>query len=107
MGHPLPHAPPDRTRPARRLRARDGVSRQRAFQGRCRRRARLGVSDDRAAANANSGGTSPAWVLVAIGGLVGFVLLTVAVWARVVFRFDQPLLSLTHTWDGNPDIWKV
>lgn len=65
------------------------------------------MSDHRMTGGANAGGTSPAWVLVAIAGIVGFVLLTVAVWARVVFPFDQPLLTLTHTWDGNPDIWKV
>lgn len=65
------------------------------------------MSGDRTAAQAKAGKTNAAWLVVAIVGLVGFALLTWAVWAMVVFPFDQPLLTLTHTWDGNPDIWKV
>jgi undecaprenyl-diphosphatase len=65
------------------------------------------VSGDGTAAQAKAGKTNAAWLMVAIVGLVGFALLTWAVWAMVVFPFDQPLLTLTHTWDGNPDIWKV
>jgi undecaprenyl-diphosphatase len=65
------------------------------------------VSGDRTAAQAKAGTTNAAWLVVALVGLVGFALLTWAVWAMVVFPFDKPLLTLTHTWDGNPDIWKV
>ena len=65
------------------------------------------AADDRATAHAKADKTNSAWLVVAVMGLVGFALLTWAVWAMVVFPFDQPLLTLTHTWDGNPDIWKV
>src|ERR1700694_4051832 len=65
------------------------------------------MSQDRATDHADAGGTNVAWLVVGLVGLVGFVLLTVAVWARIVFPFDQPLLTVTHSWDGNPDVWKV
>ena len=65
------------------------------------------AADHHAADDSRPGKVNVAWLVVGLIGLVGFVLLTAAVWARVVFPFDQPLLTLTHTWDGNPDVWKV
>ena len=51
--------------------------------------------------------TSVAWLLLALASLAAFGLLTVAVASRVVFPFDQSLLALAHSWDGQPDIWKA
>jgi undecaprenyl-diphosphatase len=65
------------------------------------------VSAARAAVHAKAGETRAAWLLVAFVGLVGFVLLSVAIWARVEFPFDRPLLTVAHSWDVYPDIWKA
>lgn len=51
--------------------------------------------------------TDARWLVLAGVSLAGLVALTVAVAVKVVFFFDQPLLTLAHTWDGNPDIWKA
>lgn len=51
--------------------------------------------------------TSKRWLAIALVSLAGLVALTVAVASKVVFPFDQPLLTLTHTWDGNPGIWQA
>lgn len=47
------------------------------------------------------------WLAIGLISLAILGVLTVAVAARVVFPFDQPLLTIAHTWDGNPDIWKA
>jgi undecaprenyl-diphosphatase len=60
------------------------------------------AGDQAGTRHANAG-----WLLVALGGLAGFVLLTLAVAGGFVFAFDQPLLTLGHSWDGNPFIWKA
>jgi undecaprenyl-diphosphatase len=51
--------------------------------------------------------TDVVWLIIGIVGVVGFALLTYAVWAHVVFPFDKPLLTLAHSWDGWPDLWKA
>ncbi|HEX7471652.1 MAG TPA: phosphatase PAP2 family protein [Candidatus Limnocylindrales bacterium] len=70
-----------------------------------------GIPDRPAAAgagdHARTGHANAAWLLVGLGGLIGFVLLTLAVAGGVVFAFDQPLLTLAHSWDGNPLVWKA
>ena len=48
-----------------------------------------------------------AWLAVGVVGVVGFALLTAAIWAHVVFPFDKPVLSFFHSWDGWPDLWKA
>jgi len=64
--------------------------------------AAAGADEHARTSHANAG-----WLLVALGGLLGFVLLTLAVAGGVVFAFDQPLLTLAHSWDGDPFIWKA
>ena len=48
-----------------------------------------------------------AWLSIALLCLAGLAALTIAFMAKVVFPFDQPLLSVAHGWDGNPDVWKA
>lgn len=59
------------------------------------------------AAPRDDAATSTRWLILALISLAALVALTIAVAVRVVFFFDQPLLTITHTWDGNPDIWKA
>jgi undecaprenyl-diphosphatase len=47
------------------------------------------------------------WLVIGLVALVGLVLLTLAIWAKVVFPFDQPWLAIAHAWPVNPDVWKV
>ena len=47
------------------------------------------------------------WLIVGVLGVVGFALLTAAIWSHVVFPFDKPVLSVFHSWDGWPDLWKA
>jgi len=47
------------------------------------------------------------WLIVGVLGVVGFALLTAAIWSHVVFPFDKPVLSVVHSWDGWPDLWKA
>jgi membrane-associated phospholipid phosphatase len=56
---------------------------------------------------AGAGRAEVRWLAVALISLAVLAVLTVAVAARVVFPFDQPILTIAHTWDGNPDIWKA
>lgn len=48
-----------------------------------------------------------AWLLLALLGLGGFVLLTVAVASKVVLPFDQPLLDLARQWQAWAPLWRV
>ena len=48
-----------------------------------------------------------AWLIIGVAGVLGFALLTFAVWSHVVFPFDKPLLAVAHSWDGWPDLWKA
>ncbi len=52
-------------------------------------------------------GTGAAWLLLALLGLGGFVLLTVAVASKVVLPFDRPLLDLARTWQGWAPMWRL
>jgi undecaprenyl-diphosphatase len=63
--------------------------------------------DDRAAERSASGQGNAAALLIAVGALIGFVLLTVAVASQTAFPFDQSLLAFARGWDGNPIIWKA
>ena len=47
------------------------------------------------------------WLFLALASLAALLALTIAVAIKVVLFFDQPILSIAHTWDGNPDIWKA
>ena len=47
------------------------------------------------------------WLVIAVVSLIGLAALTIAVAAKVQFSFDQPLLTIAHTWDGNPGIWQA
>jgi len=51
--------------------------------------------------------TAMRWLAIAVASLVGLVALTIAVAAKVQFSFDQSLLTIAHTWDGNPGIWQA
>jgi undecaprenyl-diphosphatase len=39
--------------------------------------------------------------------LIGLVLLTLAIWAKVVFPFDRSWLAIAHGWPVDPNVWKV
>ena len=52
-------------------------------------------------------GTGAAWLLLALVGLGGFVVLTVAVASKVLLPFDQPLLDLARQWQGWAPLWRV
>ena len=65
------------------------------------------AADNRAPDHATAGRVNTRWLFLALASLAGFVLLTAAVASRVVFPFDQSLLALAHSWDGQPDIWKA
>lgn len=43
--------------------------------------------------------------VLAFAGFLGFLALTVALSARIVFPIDQSLLDLVRTWDGVPAVW--
>jgi len=63
--------------------------------------------EQRAGEESRSGAAYGAWLFIAVAALIGFVLLTVAVASHVVFPFDQSLLAIARSWDGNPIIWKA
>src|SRR2546425_11230411 len=63
--------------------------------------------DDRAGEQSRSSPAYAAWLFIAVAALVGFVLLSVAVASQAVFPFDQSLLAIARSWDGNPVIWKA
>ena len=65
------------------------------------------MSGDRKRGGARSGKASATWLVVAFLAILGFALLTVAIKARVVFPFDQPLLALMHGWPIDPLVWKI
>lgn len=46
------------------------------------------------------------WLLVALLGLVAFVVLTIVVASRVTLGFDQPLLDLARSWSAWADLWR-
>jgi undecaprenyl-diphosphatase len=48
-----------------------------------------------------------AWLVVALLGLVGFVLLTVVVASKAVLPFDAPVLAFSQSLDGVPDVWRA
>ncbi len=47
-----------------------------------------------------------AWLILAVAGLAGFLMLTVLVASKVVIPFDQTILAFARTLDGLPDIWQ-
>jgi undecaprenyl-diphosphatase len=51
--------------------------------------------------------TDVIWLIIGLVGVAGFALLTYAIWAHVVFPFDKPLLTIAHSWDGSPFLWKA
>jgi len=65
------------------------------------------MSGDRKRSEARSGRASAIWLAIAFLAIVGFVALTVAIKAKVVFPFDQPLLAVMHGWPVDPLVWKV
>src|SRR5438105_7898838 len=93
MGHAVPHAIADR---ARRPRPK-GIPRAEE----------LDVSRDRERSEVQSGRENLIWLVIAFLAILGFAALTVAIKARVVFPFDQPLLAITHGWNVDPLVWKV
>lgn len=48
-----------------------------------------------------------AWLILAVVGLAGFLVLTVLVASKVVIPFDQPILAFARTLDGLPDVWQA
>ena len=50
---------------------------------------------------------SLAWLIIAVVSLIAFAALTVAIDNKVAFAFDTPLLTLAHSYDSTPLIWKV
>jgi len=63
--------------------------------------------DGRASERSRSSPAYAAWLVIAVAALVGFVLLSIAVASQAVFPFDQSLLAIARSWDGNPVIWKA
>jgi len=63
--------------------------------------------DDRAAGRSQSGQAYAVWLLIAFAGLIGFVLLSVAVASHALIPIDQSLLATARSWDGNPLIWQI
>jgi undecaprenyl-diphosphatase len=59
------------------------------------------------AEHVRSGTANGVWLVVGVLALVGLVLLTLAIWARVVFPFDRPWLAIAHGWPVDPNVWKV
>ena len=62
---------------------------------------------DHAAKQPKAQATDAGWLAIAVVSLAGLAVLTLAVAGKVVFPFDLPLLTIAHTWDGNPDLWKA
>lgn len=56
---------------------------------------------------ARAGAESAPWLVIAAVALVGFAALTVAIKAKVVFPFDQSLLTLMHGWPIDPIVWNA
>jgi undecaprenyl-diphosphatase len=54
-----------------------------------------------------SEGSGAAWLVLALLGLGGFALLTVAVASKVVLPFDQPMLDLARQWQAWAPLWRV
>jgi len=65
------------------------------------------MSRDAKRGGARSGRASAGWLVIAFVAILGFALLTVAIHARIVFPFDQPLLAVMHGWNVDPLVWKV
>lgn len=65
------------------------------------------MSRDRKRSEVQSARASVIWLVIAFLAILGFVALTVAIKARVVFPFDQPLLAVMHGWNVDPLVWKV
>jgi undecaprenyl-diphosphatase len=53
------------------------------------------------------GTANAVWLSVGVLALVGLALLTLAIWAKVVFPFDKPWLAIAHGWPINPTVWKA
>ena len=64
-------------------------------------------SDQGAAAPDGHRAASGAWLVVALLGFAGFVLLTWLVATQTAISFDQPLLDLARGWDRYFDLWNL
>ena len=64
-------------------------------------------SDQSAAAPDGHRAASVAWLVVALLGFAGFVLLTWLVATQSRIPFDQPLLDLARGWDRYFDLWNL
>ena len=47
------------------------------------------------------------WLAIGVASLVALLALTIAVGSRVVFPFDQPVLSFARGLDGWPVLWQA
>src|SRR5436305_9229020 len=47
------------------------------------------------------------WLVLVIGGLGGFLLMTVLMLQHVAWSFDQPILDQVRPWAGDGTIWRV
>ena len=67
------------------------------------------LPDDAAEATRNTPGAArgAAWLILAVVGLAGFLILTVLVASKVVISVDQPILAFARTLDGLPDVWQA
>jgi undecaprenyl-diphosphatase len=65
------------------------------------------AASDRPANHPKADTADVGWLAIALLSLAGLVALTLAVASNVVFPFDLPLLTVAHSWDGNPDVWKA
>ncbi len=59
------------------------------------------------AAPPDVGPRAAAWLVLAVVCLVGFVLLTAAVFVHMVFPFDRPVVDAATAWSVSPDAWKA
>ena len=47
------------------------------------------------------------WLLVAVAGFAGFLVLMGLVWSRTAIPFDEPVLDLARGWNAWSDLWNV
>jgi len=65
------------------------------------------VSAQPASRNADHSKANAAWFILALIAILGLVVLTAAVRAKVAFPFDQPLVAFAHGWNVDPNVWKA
>jgi undecaprenyl-diphosphatase len=65
------------------------------------------VVSRRGRTRAKAASASAIWLVIAAIAIIGFAALTLAIKEKVVFPFDQPLLTLMHAWPVNALVWNA